>query len=122
MKGKNENLICAGHFMEAEKLMEIKTDLDGEGELSKLGNIFKAMGDQNRLKIIYVLSKSQLCVCDIATLLNMTQSSISHHLKVLRDLNLVKFEKKGKLVVYSLDDDHVLKLMGAGLEHVKHID
>lgn len=122
MKGKNENLICAGHFMEAQKLMEIKTDLDGEGELSKLGSIFKAMGDQNRLKIIYVLSKSQLCVCDIATLLNMTQSSISHHLKVLRDLNLVKFEKRGKLVVYSLDDDHVVKLMEAGLEHVKHID
>lgn len=107
--------------MEEEQLLEIKADLDREEELLKLGTIFKAMGDQNRLKIIYVLSKSQLCVCDIATLLNMTQSSTSHHLRILRDLNLVKFERRGKLVIYSLDDDHVLKLLQSGLEHIRHI-
>lgn len=121
MKNTKETSICVGHSIEDNKLLEMKSDLDGKGELSKLGNIFKALGDQNRMRIIYVLSKSSLCVCDIATLLNMTQSSISHHLKILRDLNLVKFEKKGKLVVYSLDDDHVLKLLQAGLEHTEHI-
>lgn len=107
--------------MEEKELMKIKKNLKEEKELYKLGNIFKAMGDQNRLKIIYLLSKSPLCVCDIASLLDMTQSSISHHLKVLRDLNLVKFERRGKLVIYSLDDDHVFKLLQSGLEHAKHI-
>jgi len=85
-----------------------------------LAEIFKALGDPTRLKIIYVLSKSPLCVCDIASLLDMTQSAISHHLRLLRNLKLVKFKKEGKMVIYSLDDDHVLRLFKEGLEHVLH--
>ncbi len=85
-----------------------------------MAEIFKALGDPTRLKIIYVLSKSPLCVCDIASLLDMTQSAISHHLRLLRNLKLVKFKKEGKMVIYSLDDDHVLRLFKEGLEHVLH--
>lgn len=121
MKNTKEEHISIGHSVEEKVLLKVKYDLQEEKELPKLGNIFKAMGDQNRLKIIYVLSKSSLCVCDIATLVDITQSAISHHLKILRDLNLVKFERQGKLLVYSLDDDHVFKLLQAGLEHTKHI-
>lgn len=121
MKNTKEDQTCIGHFMQDSELMDIKSNLEKEKKLHKLSKIFKAIGDQNRLKIIYVLSLSPLCVCDIADLLDMTQSSISHHLKVLRDLNLVKFERQGKLVVYSLDDFHVLELLQSGLEHTSHL-
>ncbi|MCR2044228.1 metalloregulator ArsR/SmtB family transcription factor [Anaerosalibacter massiliensis] len=91
-----------------------------EQKIKLLSEIFKALSDPTRLKIIYVLSKSPLCVCDIAQLLDMTQSAISHHLRMLRNLNLVKFRKEGKMVIYSLDDHHVLELFSQGLDHVNH--
>lgn len=119
--GKTEDkLICAGHFADSELMNKIKKNLDGEQDINALAKIFKALGDPSRLKIIYVLSQSPLCVCDIATLVDMTQSSVSHHLRTLRDLNLVKFQRDGKLVIYSLDDDHVFKLFEEGLKHTKH--
>lgn len=117
-KIKDENCKC--HHADDGELLAIKADLEGEKDINQLSRIYKGIGDLNRLKIIYVLSKAPLCVYHIADLLEMTQSSISHHLKVLRDLDLVKFEKQGKLVVYSLDDEHVLKLLEVGLEHIKH--
>ena len=101
-------------------LKEIKESLYNEDVMNELAQTFKALADPTRLKIIYVLSKSSLCVCDIANLLDMTQSAISHHLRLLRNLRLVKFKKEGKTVIYSLDDDHVLELFKQGLDHVKH--
>lgn len=101
-------------------LKAIKESLYEEVVVNRLAQIFKALADPTRLKIIYVLSKSSLCVCDIANLLDMTQSAISHHLRLLRNLRLVKFKKEGKMVIYSLDDDHVLELFKQGLDHVKH--
>lgn len=121
MKNTKDDQACKCNHLKDPKLAEIKSELQEEKQIQKLSKIFKAIGDQNRLKIIYVLSKSPLCVYHIADLLNMTQSSISHHLKVLRDLDLVKFERQGKLVVYSLDDFHVLELLQSGLEHTKHL-
>lgn len=112
--------ICSSHSIEVEELTRMKIKLEKEKDLDLLSSIFKALGDHTRLRIIYLLTKSPLCVCDIATLLDMTQSSISHHLRVLRDLNLVKFVRKGKLVIYSLDDNHVLELFEQGLDHVSH--
>ena len=120
MKKTKDNSICLGHSATEDLLLGIRNSLNDELGIEALARIFKALGDPSRLRIIYVLSKSSLCVCDIATLLDMTQSSISHHLRVLRDLNLVKFKREGKLVIYSLDDDHVYKLFEEGLEHVKH--
>lgn len=116
---EDENSTC--HHIEDQEFKQIKRDLKEEKSLEQLSKIFKGIGDGNRLKIVYVLSKSPLCVYHIADLLDVTQSSISHHLKVLRDLDLVKFEKQGKLVVYSLDDDHVLELLEIGLEHTRHL-
>ena len=94
--------------------------IDEEEEILLLSEIFKVLADPTRLKIIYALSKGALCVCDIAQKLNMTQSAISHHLRLLRNLRLVKYRKEGKQVIYSLDDDHVLQLFNQGLDHVKH--
>jgi len=87
---------------------------------NELSQIFKALGDPTRLKIIEVLSHGELCVYDIAEALKMTQSAISHQLRTLRNLRLVKYKKEGKQVIYSLDDAHVLQLFEQGLEHVNH--
>lgn len=119
-KNNMENKVCSAHFANEDIIKDIEKSLKDEKGIEDLSKLYKALGDPSRLKIIYVLSKSDLCVCDIALLLGMTQSSISHHLRVLRNLNLVKFERKGKLVIYSLDDEHVLKLFEEGLEHIKH--
>lgn len=120
MNKDTEDKICFGHATDDNTLNEIKSSLHGEKVINKLSSTFKALGDPTRLKIIYSLSKSPLCVCDIATLLDMTQSAISHHLRLLRDINLVKFRKEGKLVIYSLDDEHVFELFEQGLVHVRH--
>lgn len=120
--GKNANaeLNTLFHSTEGRTMEMIQERLEEESYLLPLSKMFKGLGDPTRLKIIYVLSHSSLCVCDISTLLKVSQSAISHQLKVLRDLNLVKFERQGKLVIYSLDDSHVLELFEQGLDHVKH--
>lgn len=119
-KKQEEKDDCIAHSIDEISIRGLKDSLHEEKEIHLLTNIFKALSDPTRLRIIYVLSKSSLCVCDISTILDMTQSSISHHLRVLRDTKLVKFKREGKLVIYSLDDDHVLKLFEQGLDHAKH--
>lgn len=115
-----EKFVCRTHHIDEASLEKLKISLNEEEELSQLSNMFKALSDNTRLRIIYILSKKELCVCDIANILEMTQSAISHQLKILRDLDLVKFRRRGKLIIYSLDDDHVLELLEQGLDHAKH--
>ncbi len=117
---KVQKAICMTHDSDEELLNNIENDLNKEVDINDLSNIFKALGDLTRIKIIYILSKSSLCVCDIAKILNMSQSAISHQLRILRNLKLVRFKKEGKLVIYSLDDEHVLHLFEQGLDHVRH--
>lgn len=114
-------LSCNGKMKRETNEKEIYeiSSLDDE-KITRLSEIFKALSDPTRLNIIYALSQDSLCVCDIAQVLDMTQSAISHHLRILRNLKLVKFRKEGKMVIYSLDDDHVLELFRQGLDHVNH--
>lgn len=119
-KRTTDKLVCVTHATDEETLKRLKENLEEEKDIYILSNTFKALSDPTRLKIIYTLAKSQLCVCDIASILGMTQSAISHQLRLLRDMKLVKFRKEGKLVIYSLDDSHVLELLEQGLDHVKH--
>lgn len=86
----------------------------------RLSEIFKIMGDPTRLKIIHALSSGEMCVCDIAAALGMEHSAISHQLRLLRNARVAKYRKQGKEAVYSLDDEHVLKLFSEGLEHARH--
>ena len=86
----------------------------------RLSELFKAFGDQNRIKILFALFHHELCVQDIADKLNMTQSNVSHQLKILKNIKLVKFRKDGKTIYYSLDDDHVEKIFEQGSEHINH--
>ena len=120
MKDTKDKSACSGHSIDEKILESIKKDFQIEEYVPTLSGIFKTMGDPTRLRIIYLLSLSPLCVCDIATLLDMTQSSISHQRRILGDLRIVKFKKDGKLVLYSLDDDHVMKILAEGLNHAKH--
>ncbi len=120
MKNISEECTCEVEQVNYHIIDKIKKDILSDDTILDLSEIFKALGDPTRLKIIFVLSKGSLCVCDIAELLNMSQSAISHQLRVLRNLRLVKYRKEGKLAIYSLDDDHVLQLFNQGLEHISH--
>lgn len=91
---------------------------DGE-VLYDLAELFKIFGDSTRIKILYVLFTSEMCVCDIARLLGMTQSAISHQLRALKQSKLVKYRREGKTVFYSLADGHVRTILGQGREHVE---
>ncbi|MGI5947048.1 MAG: ArsR/SmtB family transcription factor [Lachnospiraceae bacterium] len=90
-----------------------------EEELYELADLFKIFSDPTRIKILYVLSESELCVCDIAEKLDMTQSAISHQLKILKQSKLVKNRREGKAIFYSLADSHVKTIMRQGLDHVQ---
>ncbi len=90
-----------------------------EEQLFDLAELFKVFGDSTRIKILFVLFEAEMCVCDIAQLLGMTQSAISHQLQVLKKSKLVKYRREGKTVFYSLDDGHVRTILGQGMEHIE---
>lgn len=89
-------------------------------QLQELASLFKALGDATRVRILAALAAGELCVCDLSAVLDMSQSAISHQLRLLRAAKLVRFRREGKNVFYSLDDAHVLALFDQGLEHVRH--
>ena len=95
-----------------------RQEIPTEEEIYRLSNLFKTFGDVTRIRILTALSKQELCVCDIADLLGMSQSAISHQLRVLKQQELVKFRREGKTVFYSLADAHVYTILAQGLEHV----
>lgn len=97
---------------------QVRQVLPPDEVLSDLADLFKIFGDSTRIKILYALLRSELCVCDIADLLGLTQSAISHQLRALKSARLVKSRREGKTVFYSLADDHVKAIINQGLEHV----
>ena len=111
---------CEVFCFNEEAVQQVKKQLLPLDKVFRLAETFKTMGDPTRISIIQSLSLQELCVCDLATVLEMTQSSVSHQLRILRNLKLVKFRKEGKMVYYSLDDEHIINLFREGLEHVQH--
>ena len=101
-----------------ELVDKVNREMPDEEILYDLAELFKIFGDSTRIRILYVLFESEMCVCDIAALLNMTQSAISHQLRVLKQARLVKYRREGKTVFYSLADGHVRTILGQGMEHV----
>jgi ArsR family transcriptional regulator len=93
--------------------------MPSEDTLYDLSELFRIFGDSTRIRILYVLFESEMCVCDIAALLGMTQSAISHQLRALKNARLVKARREGKTVFYSLADDHVKTIVDQGIEHVR---
>ena len=102
-----------------ETAEEIEDKMPEESELYDLADLFKVFGDSTRIKILYVLFENEMCVYDIASILNMTQSAISHQLRILKQNRLVKFRKEGKTVLYTLADEHVFTILSQGIEHVE---
>ncbi len=117
MKGDVE--CCDYMHVHQELIDRLMSNMPDEDILADLSELFKVFGDSTRIRILYALSVSEMCVCDIARLLNMTQSAISHQLRILKQSKLVKNRREGKTVFYSLADDHVRSIMNQGLEHVE---
>lgn len=93
-------------------------EMPDEESLYDLAELFKVFGDTTRIRILYALFEAEMCVCDIAQILNMTQSAISHQLRVLKQARLVRNRREGKQIYYSLADDHVRTIIGQGMDHV----
>ncbi len=113
------NVECCDFIHAHEEIVEkVRQVMPGEDTLYDLTELFRIFGDSTRVRILYVLFEAEMCVCDIAALLGMTQSAISHQLRALKGARLVKSRREGKTVFYSLADDHVKAIINQGLEHV----
>ena len=116
MKGINmEEYLC----LDDEQVKKISDEMPLDEMLYDLAELYKVFGDTTRIRILYALLESELCVNDMAVLLNMSQTAVSHQLRVLKNNKLVKFRKEGKIVFYSLSDDHVRSIIEIGMEHVE---
>lgn len=115
--GKNE-ICCDCGAIHEDNIKYVQEHIVPNDKLAAMSKLFKIFGDSTRINILAALNCHETCVCDLAVLLNMTKSAVSHQLKVLRDNNLVKFEKKGKHAYYSLADDHVKEILDVALEHI----
>ena len=116
---KNE-LVCDCNVIHQDVLENTIKQMADEDILNKLAEFFKILGDTTRTKILYALDKNEMCVCDIANVLNMSKSSISHQLSTLREMGIVRARKEGKEVYYMLDDNHVKEVFEVALEHINH--
>lgn len=111
--------VCEMHYVDEAAVSRVRAEMISDSVAQRLAETFDVLGDPTRMRIIYALLKEELCVCDLSALLGMSQSAISHQLRVLRNLRLVKFRKDGKIVFYSLDDGHIQNLLSEGLAHVE---
>lgn len=109
---------CNCSIIHKDIINKVKENMIDEELLYDLSDLYKVFGDTTRIKILHVLSISEMCVCDISALLGIKQSSVSHQLKTLRQAKLVKYRRSGKVVYYSLDDTHVEEIFKQGLAHV----
>ena len=112
---------CSCTIIHEEVVAKVRESMPEEEILYDLAELFKVFGDTTRIKILCSLFESEMCVCDIAALLGMNQSAISHQLRVLKQARLVKYRKEGKVVYYSLDDEHVKQIFDQGLVHVNEM-
>ena len=108
--------LLAAHEQIVKKVLD---DQPADEYLYDLAELFKVFGDSTRIKILYALFESELCVGDIALLLNLSQSAVSHQLKILKDAKLVRFRREGKIIFYALDDEHVRNILSMGMEHIE---
>lgn len=109
---------CAFLCVHEDVVERVQQNLPEMEQLLRLAELFKTFGDGTRIRILYVLLQAEVCVCDLAALLGMTQSAVSHQLRILKTARLIKARREGKTVFYSLADDHVVTLLKQGMEHV----
>lgn len=119
VKGTDSVERCEFIHVHEDVVKEVNEKMPSEEELYDLADFFKVFGDSTRIKILTVLLCSEMCVCDIAQILGMTQSAISHQLRVLKQMDLVKSRRDGKSILYSLTDSHIMTILNQGLEHIE---
>lgn len=117
-KEETRTVFRADRHCHEKRIEQVRRDMPADEKLYPLAELFSVFGDCTRIKILYLLFEAELCVCDIADLLCMTQSAISHQLRVLKQNKLVKYRRKSKTVLYSLADDHVKSIIAQGMEHI----
>ncbi len=116
-----EELLCESTIIHQEVVEKVKKEMLEDSTIFEMAELYKVFGDSTRMKIICALLKSELCVCDIASITNTTVSAISHQLRILKNAKLVKFRKVGKVVYYEIADSHVSEIFKKGLEHIEEI-
>lgn len=112
--------MCDCNVIHENVVEDVKSKMLDNEFITEISTFFKILGDNTRVKILFALDYNEMCVCDIANVLNMTKSSISHQLSYLKDLNIVKSKKSGKEVYYSLDDEHVKEVFEVAISHIEH--
>jgi len=118
---EKDNNICGITLIDENKVKFIKKKIPKDELIGRISEMFCSLCDPTRLKIIFSLSKDELCVCEIAAFVNVSSSAISHQLRLLRNSKLVKYRKEGKMVYYSLDDKHVLRILDNVIKHSKEL-
>jgi ArsR family transcriptional regulator, lead/cadmium/zinc/bismuth-responsive transcriptional repressor len=113
---------CDVFVADAERVARVRSALIGPREVDRLAEAFRALGDPTRVRILDALSHDELCVCDVATLIGLSESAVSHQLRLLRNLRLVRARRDGRMVFYSLDDQHIVTLLHQGLRHVNEAE
>ncbi len=111
-------LCCEEIEVHEDAVEQVRSQLPQDEVLYDLAELFKIFGDSTRVKILYALLEAELCVCDIAKLMDVSQSAVSHQLRVLKGSKLVKFRREGKTLYYSLADEHVFRILSQGMEHI----
>lgn len=109
---------CEFLCVHEDVVVKVTSQMPEDEMLYDLAELFKVFGDSTRVKILYALFEAELCVCDMAQLLGLTQTAVSHQLRVLKNNKLVKFRREGKNIFYSLSDDHVRRIINQGMEHI----
>lgn len=112
---------CEVEFIDEVKVKRVRRVMKPEAAVTALAETFRLLGDPTRIRIALALSREELCVCDLANLLGVSQSAVSHSLRALRQMRLVRFRKEGKIAYYALDDDHIARLLDEGFRHVEEL-
>ena len=112
--------VCEANVIHQDVVAKVRENMQDEDPIYEVAELFKVFGDPTRLKLLAALLAQEMCVCDLSDLLGISQSAVSHQLRLLRTSRLVKNRREGKSVYYSLDDDHVATILAQGMEHVRH--
>lgn len=112
---------CEIEFIDERKVKRARRAMKSDEAVGALAETFKILGDPTRVRIAFALAREELCVCDISNLLGVTQSAVSHSLRALRQMKLVRFRKEGKIAYYTLDDEHISHLLDEGFRHVEEL-
>lgn len=118
MKNNEDFECCESHEIHNDLLAVVNKQIPDEDKLYDLAELFKVFGDSSRIRILFVLFEAEVCVCDIAQVLSMTQSAVSHQLRILKQNKLVKCRREGKSIFYSLADSHVRTIIAQGMDHI----